>query len=84
MITVGSGAKRSLFNMCQMTGLLGQQYVNGKRLTYDMLEGTIFDQGFIVRSFGSGLTPEEFFSHARAGRTLLCDTTLITLQTEYS
>ena len=28
-----------------------------------------FDQGFIVGSFGSGLTPEEFFSHARAGRT---------------
>ena len=48
MISVGSGAKRSLFNVCQMTGLLGQQFINGKRLTGDMLQGTIFDQGFIA------------------------------------
>ena len=40
-----------------------------------------FDQGFVVGSFGSGLTPEEFFSHARAGRTSLCDNAL---QTGYS
>ena len=54
MISVESGAKGSLFNVCQMTGLLGQQYINGKRLTDDMPQGTIFDQGFIVGSFGSG------------------------------
>ena len=35
MISVESGAKGSLFNVWQMTGLLGQQYVNGKRLTDD-------------------------------------------------
>ena len=84
MISVESGAKESLFNMYQMTGLLGQQYINGKRLTDDMPQGTIFDQGFIVESFGSGLTPKEFFSHARAGRTSICDTALTTLQTGYS
>ena len=78
MISIGSGAKESLFNVCQMTGLLGQQYINGKRLTDDMPQGTIFDQGFIVASFGSGLTPREFFNHARAGRTSLCDTALRT------
>ena len=74
MISVESGAKGSLFNICQMTGLLGQQYINGKRLTDDMPEGTIFDQGFVVGLFGSGLNPKDFFSHARAGRTSLFDT----------
>ena len=61
MISIGSGAKGSLFNVCIITGLLGQQYINGKRLTDDMPQGTIFDQGFIVGSFGSGLIPNEFF-----------------------
>ena len=84
MITVESGAKESLFNVCQMTGLLGQQYINGKGLTDDIPQGTIFDQEFIVGSFGFGLSPNEFFNHARAGRTLLCDTALTTLQTGYS
>ena len=84
MISIGSGAKESLFNVCQMTGLLGQQYINGKRLTDNMLQGTIFDQGFIVESFGSGLTLKQLFSHARAGRTSLCDTALAKSQTGYS
>ena len=44
MISVGSGAKESLFKVCQMTGLLGQQYINGKRLTDDMLQRSIFDR----------------------------------------
>ena len=44
MISVEPGAKGSLFNLCQMTGLLGQQYINGKRLTDSILQGTIFDQ----------------------------------------
>ena len=58
MASVESGAKGSLFNVCQMTGLLGQQYINGKRLTDDILQGTIFDQEFILGSCGSRLTPE--------------------------
>ena len=43
-----------------------------------------FDQGFFVPSFGCGLTPKKFFSHARAGRTSLSDTALTTSQTGYS
>ena len=84
MISVGSRAKGSLFNVCQMTGLLGQQYINGKRLTGGIPQGAIFDQGFVIGSFGSGLSPKEFFSHARAGRTSLCDTALTTSQIGYS
>ena len=84
MISVRAGAKGSLFNICQMTGLLGQQYINGKRLTDNMPQGTVFDQGFIVESFGSGLTLKQLFSHARAGRTSLFDTALTKSQTGYS
>ena len=84
IISVESGAKGSLFNMYQMTGLLGQQYINGKRLIDDTLQGTIFDQGHLVELFGSGLNPKEFFSHARAGRTSLYDTALTTSQAGYS
>ena len=56
MISVESGAKGSLFNVCQMTGLLAQQYINGKRLTDGRSQGTIFDQGFAIGSIGSGLS----------------------------
>ena len=84
MISVGSRAKGSLFNVCRMTRLLGQQYINGKRLTDGIAQGTIFDQGFVVESFGSGLSPKDSFSHARARRTSLCGTALTTSQTEYS
>ena len=84
MISVESGAKVSLFNVCQMTGLLGQQCMNGKSLTDGIPQRTIFDQGFAIGSFGSRLSPKEFFSHARARRMSLCDTALTTSQTEYS
>ena len=84
MISVESGAKGSLFSVCQMIGLLGQQYINGKGLTDSRPQGTIFDQGFFVGSFGSGLSPTEFFSHARPGRTSLCDATLTTSQNGFS
>ena len=84
MISVRSGTKASLFNVWQMTSMLGQQYIYGKRLIDDITQETIFDQGFIVGSFGSGLTPKEVFSHARTGRTSLCDTALTTSQTGYS
>ena len=43
MMSVESGANGNLFNVCQMTGLLGQQHINGKRLTDGISQGTIFD-----------------------------------------
>ena len=49
-----------------------------------MPQGTIFDQGFIVGSLESRLTPKKVFSHVRAGRTSLCNTALTTSQTGYS
>ena len=49
IISVDSGAKGSLFNVCEMTGLLGQQDINGKSLIDGRPQETIFDQGFVVR-----------------------------------
>ena len=46
MISVESVAKGSLFNVCQMTVLLGQQCINGNRLTDG--ESTSFDQDLLL------------------------------------
>ena len=45
IISVDSGAKGNLFNVCEMTGL---QYINGKSLIDGRPQETIFDQGFVV------------------------------------
>ena len=85
MTSVNSRAKGSLFNVCQMTGMLAQQYINGERLRpVDKNVTGIRQRGFITGSFGVGLTPGEFFLHAQSGRTSLCNTALTTSQTEYS
>ena len=54
MVSVKSGAKGSLFNLCQMTGMLGQQHLNSARLSAR--------KGFITGSFETGLSPKEFFA----------------------
>ena len=48
MVSVESGGKGSLFNVCHMTVMLEQQYINGKMLTDEITQGTIFDQGFTL------------------------------------
>ena len=52
MMSVESGAKGSLFNVRQMTGLLGQQYINDKRLTDDMPQGTILTRDLLLDHLG--------------------------------
>ena len=48
IISVDSGGKGSLFNVCEMTGLFGQQDINGKSLIDGRPQETIFDQGFVI------------------------------------
>ena len=48
MISVESGAKGSLFNVCQMTRLLGQQYINGKRVTGNIPQETILTRDLLL------------------------------------
>ena len=48
IISVDSGGKGSFFNVCEMTGLFGQQDINGKSLIDGKPQETIFDQGFVI------------------------------------
>ncbi|MBM4225182.1 MAG: hypothetical protein FJ167_10430, partial [Gammaproteobacteria bacterium] len=79
-----SGSKGSDLNISQMISCLGQQAIEGKRISYGFDSRTLphfnkFDdgplaRGFIESSFISGLSPEELFFHAMGGRIGLIDT----------
>ena len=81
---IKSGAKGSEINFAQMIGCLGQQNVDGARISYGFDERTLphftkYDdgaeaRGFVQNSFIGGLTPQEFFFHAMGGREGLIDT----------
>lgn len=82
--TVKSGSKGDFFNISQITGLLGQQNLMGKRVVpvlnngkrtlphYPMkdldLEMEYESRGFINSSFIAGLSPRQFYMHAFSGR----------------
>jgi DNA-directed RNA polymerase beta' subunit len=90
--TVYSGSKGDFFNIAQLTGLLGQQNLFGKRVQPTLSNGkrTLphypFDKmdnedeyesrGFVRHSFIEGLNPQEFFFHAMSGREGICDTAM--------
>ena len=82
--TVKSGSKGDFFNIAQVTGLLGQQNLLGKRVSpvlnngnrtlphYPMKDLSMEDEyesrGFINSSFIHGLNPKQFFYHSMSGR----------------
>ena len=81
-----SGAKGSTFNIAQITGILGQQFIHGQRMPETMSGRTRTlpyfrendlepkSRGFIASSYLRGLTPAEFFFAQAAGRVGLLDT----------
>ena len=81
---VKSGSKGSIINVSQMIACLGQQNVDGKRISYGFDERTLphytkYDdgpesRGFVENSFITGLSPQEFFFHSMGGREGLIDT----------
>jgi DNA-directed RNA polymerase beta' subunit len=87
--TVTSGSKGDYFNIAQITGLLGQQNLVGKRVQPCLNHNTRtlhhypFNQqdkaseyesrGFIKNSFFHGLNPREFWFHAMSGREGVTD-----------
>lgn len=89
LVTVGSGAKGDYFNIAQLTGLLGQQNLENKRVCPQLNRGKrtlphypfeinnkekeYESRGFIRNSFIHGLTPEEFFFHSMSGREGVID-----------
>jgi DNA-directed RNA polymerase I subunit RPA1 len=92
-LMIQSGAKGSSVNSMQMSCLLGQQELEGRRprlmpngnslpsfLPYDPAPGS---GGFISNSFMTGLTPQEYFFHCMAGREGLVDTAVKTSRSGY-
>jgi DNA-directed RNA polymerase II subunit RPB1 len=88
-----SGSKGSNINISQMTALVGQQSVEGKRVPFGFGYRTLphftkddyspESRGFVENSYLRGLTPSEFFFHAMAGREGLIDTAVKTAETGY-
>ncbi|KAL5409897.1 hypothetical protein PMIN06_008091 [Paraphaeosphaeria minitans] len=91
--TVTSGSKGSNVNIAQMVSLVGQQAVEGNRIPFGFKYRTLphftkddyspESRGFIENSYLRGLTPQEFFFHAMAGREGLIDTAVKTAETGY-
>lgn len=96
--TVTSGSKGDYFNVCQITGLLGQQNVGGGRIAPELNNGTrtlphyprypleenYEASGFVRSAFIRGLKPQEFFFHAMSGREGVSDTALKTAVSGYT
>jgi DNA-directed RNA polymerase II subunit RPB1 len=90
---VKAGSKGKEINVAQMIACVGQQNVDGKRITYGFTDRTLphytkYDdgpeaRGFVKNSFISGLTPQEVFFHAMGGRQGLIDTAVKTSETGY-
>lgn len=94
---IKSGAKGDYFNVSQISGLLGQQYLKGSRIPMELNNGTRalchypFDvgsqkyeaKGFISSCFYKGLNPREMYFHAVAGRSGVVDTAMGTSETGY-
>ncbi|HIP74937.1 MAG TPA: DNA-directed RNA polymerase subunit A', partial [Thermococcus paralvinellae] len=92
-IMAKTGARGKILNITQMAALLGQQSIRGKRL-HRGYRGRVLShfkpgdlgaraRGFIVNSYKSGLTPQEYFFHAMGGREGLVDTAVRTAQSGY-
>lgn len=97
--TVYAGSKGDFFNIAQLTGLLGQQNLVGKRVTPTLNHGKrtlphyefgkmdnieeYESRGFVRHSFIEGLNPQEFFFHAMSGREGICDTAMGTAKSGY-
>ena len=97
--TVNSGSKGDFFNIAQITGLLGQQNLKGKRVPlllnhgkrslphypFDITEPEMEyeSRGFIDRGFLMGLNPRQFYFHAMSGREGICDTAMGTATSGY-
>lgn len=91
MVTAGS--KGSFINISQMSVCVGQQIVEGRRIPFGFRHRTLphftkddfspESRGFVENSYLRGLTPQEFFFHAMAGREGLIDTAVKTAETGY-
>jgi DNA-directed RNA polymerase subunit A' len=87
------GARGNPLNIAQMTAVVGQQALRGKRIERGYNGRTLpyfkkndlapKARGFVRNNFKSGLTPYEFFFGAMTGRDALMDTALRTPKSGY-
>ena len=92
-IQITSGAKGKLLNMRQISGIVGQQDIWGKRISFKYTDRTLphfskFDysaksKGFVKNSFLQGMEPYETFFHAMGGRVGVIDTAVKTAGVGY-
>src|ERR1700678_2354690 len=90
---VVAGSKGSFINISQMSFCVGQQSVEGRFIPFGFRPRTLphftkddhspESRGFVENSYLRGLTPQEFFFHAMAGREGLIDTAVKTAETGY-
>jgi DNA-directed RNA polymerase subunit A' len=93
IIMTRTGARGSSLNIGQMTAVVGQQSVRGKRIMRGYLERALPHfrwgdpssraRGFVDSSYRDGLDPVEFFFHSMGGREGLVDTAVRTQQSGY-
>ncbi len=88
-----SGSKGTDINISQIMSCVGQQNVEGKRIPFGFKNRTLphfnkddygpQSKGFVINSYLTGLTPQEFYFHAMGGREGLIDTAVKTSETGY-
>ena len=94
---VNSGAKGNLMNLAQISGIVGQQTLNGSRVSFRRgprglrtlpcfapNDGRPEARGFVASSYLMGLQPYEFFFHQQAGREGVVATVSGTSETGYN
>ena len=92
-LMTGSGARGSNVNASQISCLLGQQELEGKRVPVMLTGRTLpsfarYDPsaragGFIMDRFLTGIRPQEYYFHCMAGREGLIDTAVKTSTSGY-
>jgi len=88
-----SGAKGSMVNFSQISCLLGQQELEGKRVprmvsgrtlpSFEPYDLSARAGGFVMDRFLTGVRPQEYFFHCMAGREGLIDTAVKTANSGY-
>ena len=92
-VMTNSGAKGSATNARQISILLGQQELEGRRVpvmvsgktlpSFKPYETSAIAGGYISSRFLTGLKPQEFYFHCMAGREGLIDTAVKTSRSGY-
>ncbi len=88
-----SGAKGSMVNFSQISCLLGQQELEGRRVPVTVAGKTLpsfpkYDPqpragGYVAQRFITGVRPQEYYFHCMAGREGLVDTAVKTSRSGY-